>query len=123
AGASLVMVSSARYPRIDPANPAVFSPAVITGLLRTDMGYSGVVISDDVGVAEAVSDVPAGERATRFLAAGGDIVLTAQASTVPTMTSAINARVERDPGFAEQVQRSVGRVLALKEKMGLLHCT
>ena len=122
-GAGLVMVSSARYPKLDPVNQAVFSPAVITGLLRTAMGYSGVVISDDVGVAESVSHVPAGDRATRFLAAGGDIVLTAQASTVPAMTRAIQARADADPAFARQVQDSVGRVLALKEKMGLLRCT
>ncbi len=122
AGAGLVMVSSARYPKLDPANQAVFSPAVITGLLRTAMGYQGVVVTDDVGVAESVSSVPAADRATRFLAAGGDIVLTAQSSTVPAMASAITSRAAQDPPFAEQVQRSVARVLGLKERMGLLHC-
>ncbi len=122
AGAGLVMVSSARYPKLDPANQAVFSPAVITGLLRGAMGYQGVVISDDVGVAESVTGVPAGERATRFLASGGDVVLTAQPSTVSTMSSAITARARQDPTFAEQVHRSVSRVLALKDRMGLLHC-
>ena len=123
AGAGLVMVSSARYPKLDPANQAVFSPAIITGLLRTAMGYQGVVISDDIGVAESVSAVPPGERATRFLASGGDVVLTAQPSTVSAMTSAIQSRAAADPAFARQVHDSVVRVLALKEKMGLLHCT
>ena len=123
AGSGLVMVSSGRYPKIDPANQAVFSPAVITDLLRTAMDYHGVVVTDDVGVAEAVAAVPAGDRATRFLAAGGDIVLTAQPGLVSTMASAIASRAAADPAFAGQVQDSVVRVLALKEKMGLLHCT
>ena len=87
------------------------------------MGYRGVVVTDDVGVAQSVSGVPAGERATRFLAAGGDIVLTAQPALVPAMAAAIQSRAAADPAFAVQVQDSVVRVLALKEKMGLLHCT
>ncbi|MGZ4560727.1 MAG: glycoside hydrolase family 3 N-terminal domain-containing protein, partial [Mycobacteriaceae bacterium] len=75
AGAPLVMISSASYPRLDPNNQAMFSWRVITGLLRQRMRFAGVVISDDVGSAKAVAQVPVGERATRFVAAGGDIVL------------------------------------------------
>lgn len=122
AGARLVMVSSARYPRIDAANQAVFSPAIISGLLRGTMGYGGVVISDDVGVAAAVSSVPPGDRAVRFVAAGGDIVLTAAPSTVPVMTAALLAQSGRDAGFAQQVDASVRRVLVLKQGMGLTGC-
>ena len=122
AGARLVMVSSARYPRIDAANQAVFSPAIISGLLRGTMGYGGVVISDDVGVAAAVSSVPPGDRAVRFVAAGGDIVLTAAPSMVPVMTAALQAQSGRDAGFAQQVDASVRRVLVLKQGMGLTGC-
>ncbi|MGV1009815.1 MAG: glycoside hydrolase family 3 N-terminal domain-containing protein [Dermatophilaceae bacterium] len=123
AGAGLVMVSLARYPALDPANPAVFSPAVVDGLLRTTMGYRGVVITDDVGVAKAVTDVPAADRATRTIAAGGDLVLTAQPGLVGPMAAAIRSRAERDPAFAEKVRASTARVLALKGRMGLLHCS
>jgi len=91
AGAPLVMVSSARYARIDPANAAMFSRAVVTDLLRGRLGYRGVVITDDVGLARAVATVPVGQRATRFIAAGGDIVLTARPSQAPAMLAAIAA--------------------------------
>ena len=54
-GHPFVMMSSAVYSRIDPARPAAFSPTVITGLLRGDLGFDGVVVSDDLGAARQVS--------------------------------------------------------------------
>ena len=122
AGAQLVMVSSARYPKIDPTNQAVFSSSIISGLLRGTMGFGDVVITDDVGVAQAVAAVAPGDRAVRFVAAGGDIVLTAAPSTVPVMTAALQAQADRDPAFARKVDASVRRVLVLKQRMGLATC-
>ncbi|WP_141777690.1 glycoside hydrolase family 3 N-terminal domain-containing protein [Phycicoccus sp. SLBN-51] len=122
AGAPLVMVSSARYPRIDAENRAMFSKAVVTDLLRGRLGFDGVVITDDVGAAKAVAAVPVGERATRFIAAGGDIVLTANAGQAPTMRAAIQARMKASPAFVRQVDASVERVLALKVRLGLASC-
>ncbi len=122
AGAELVMVSSARYPQLDPDNQAVFSTAVITGLLRGQLGYGGVVITDDVGAAKAVAAVPPGDRAVRFVAAGGDIVLTANASLAPTMLTALATRAAQDPTFAQQLDAAARRVLALKQRMGLASC-
>ena len=118
----MVMVSSARYPTLDEANPAMFSRAVITDLLRGTLGFKGVVITDDVGAARAVAAVPAPDRAVRFLAAGGDIVLTANAGQIPGMLAAVKARAAADPAFAAGVETSVQRVLALKGRFGLVHC-
>ena len=73
----MVMVATATYPRIDPDNRAVFSRTVINGMVRGDLGFDGVVIADDLGAAAEVASVPAGRRAVRFVAAGGDIVITA----------------------------------------------
>ncbi len=122
AGAPVVMVSSARYPALDPDHRAMFSKAVITGLLRDRMGFEGVVITDDVGAAKAVAAVPVGERATRFLAAGGDIVLTADAGQAPTMLRAIARSRATSPAFAEQVDAAAARVLDLKADHGLVTC-
>ncbi len=122
AGAGMVMVSSARYPRIDAQSQAVFSRPIVTDLLRGRLGWKGVVVSDDVGAARAVSAVPVGERATRFVDAGGDIVLTASPGTAPVMASALTSRYAADSVFAAKVEASVGRVLALKQGLGLLPC-
>ena len=65
-----VMVSSATYARIDPGHQAAFSPVVLTDVLRGQLGFDVVIVTDDVGNAAAVRDVDAGERAVRFLGAG-----------------------------------------------------
>ena len=115
-----VMSSSAVYSRLDAADPAVFSSTVLTGLLRGRLGFDGVVITDDVGNARAVADVPAGERAVRFLAAGGTLVLTVDATIVPEMIDAVLGRSDGDPGFAAQVDAAVRTALLAKARAGLL---
>ena len=122
AGADLVMVSSALYPKLDPANRAAFSGPVVTGLLREKLGYDGVVISDDLGGALAVATIPSADRATQFVAAGGDIVLTGLPLTVPTMAGALRDRAQADAAFAAQVDAAATRVLELKAKRGLAAC-
>jgi beta-N-acetylhexosaminidase len=123
AGSDMVMVSTATYTKIDPSNRAVFSSTVIRGMLRGDLQYSGVVITDDVGAAAEVASVPAGDRATRFVAAGGDIVITAKASLTSVMVSALVRKAQQDKAFAALVQASVRRVLVLKQNHGLVSCS
>jgi beta-N-acetylhexosaminidase len=122
AGADLVMVSSALYPKLDPANRASFSRAILTGLLRERLGFDGVVISDDLGSARAVADVRPADRATLFVAAGGDVVLTGLPSTVPAMAGALRDKAAAEPAFAAQVDAAVTRVLDLKVRRGLATC-
>lgn len=119
AGAGLVMMSSATYPRLDPDNPAMFSPAILEGLLRERLGFDGVVITDDIN-AIAVRAVPVADRATRFLAAGGDILLTGDTPSAPRILAALTSAVETDPALAARVEAAVKRVLTLKAAMGLV---
>ena len=119
-GVPVVMMSSAVYTRIDGSRPAVFSPTAVTGLLRTSLGFKGVVMSDDLGNARAVAAWSPGDRAVRFIAAGGDEVLTVNASTIPAMVAAVKARAATDPTFRGKVAASVLRVLTAKAAEGLL---
>lgn len=119
-GHPFVMVSTAIYSRIDPADPAAFSPTVISGMLRGDLAFTGVVISDDLGNAAQVRAVTPGARATRFVAAGGDVVLTVNPATLPAMYQALYARAVADAGFRARVTESAGRVLLAKQQLGLL---
>lgn len=121
AGASSVMISSATFSRIDPDHQAVFSRKVITDVLRGDLGFDKVVIADDLGSAESVSGIPPGERAVEFLRAGGDLVINADPTLAQEMHSAIVEAMQDQP-FADGVQRSVARVLALKQSVGDVDC-
>jgi len=122
AGASMVMISTVTYTKIDPNNRAIFSPTVIQGMVRGDLGWHGVVITDDVGAAAEVASVPAGARATRFVAAGGDIVINAKAGLSATMVDALVAKARQDQSFAAKLASSVRRVLTLKQDQGLVNC-
>ena len=122
AGTSMVMISTVTYTKIDPKNRAVFSPTVIQGMVRGDLGWRGVVITDDVGSAAEVKSVPVGERATRFVAAGGDIVINAESGLTATMVSALVTKAQQDKSFAAKLTSSVRRVLTLKHDYGLVSC-
>jgi beta-N-acetylhexosaminidase len=115
-----LMMSSATYTQIDPSVPAVFSPVVVTDLLREQLGFDGVVISDDIGAAQAVQDVPVTERAVRYLEAGGTLMLTMDADLVTEMIDAVLARAESDPDFSATVDAAVRTALTAKARCGLL---
>ncbi len=123
AGAGLVMVSSARYPGLDATKTqAMFSKPIITTLLRGQLGFDGVVITDDIN-AKSVRSIPAAKRAVDYIAAGGDILLTGDPKSVPTMAKALADKARADEAFATQLESSVLRVIALKERMGLITCS
>jgi beta-N-acetylhexosaminidase len=115
-----VMVSSAVYARIDAANPAAFSSTVVTQVLRRQLGFDGVVISDDMGTAAAVAGISPANRAVRFFAAGGTLLLTVRPAIVPEMVDAVLARSAADPAFARQVDAAVRTALLAKARAGLL---
>ena len=118
AGAPVIMVSSATYSLIDPSAPAVFSSTIVTDMLRREMGFSGVVITDDVSAAVQVQDVSASDRAVRAIRAGCDIVLASADPTVAAdMVKALISTARSDPAFAARVDESATRVLNLKKSL------
>src|SRR5437588_5844972 len=61
-GVPFVMVALAPYTRIDPSHPAALSPIVIGRVLRGQLRFKGVLISDDLGATVAVKDIPRSEE-------------------------------------------------------------
>ena len=115
-----IMVSTVTYTRIDAHQPAVFSPSVI-GIVR-DLGFAGVVISDDLGSARSVAAVPAKQRAIRFVKAGGDVAITADPTLADEFVDGIVAAAKSSGAVATAVERSATRMLTLKVEQGLLPC-
>ena len=120
AGVPFVMMSTAIYSRIDPGTPAAFSRTIVTGMLRDDLGFRGLIISDDVGAARQVSNLSPGQRAVEFVQAGGDVVLTVVAGQARAMTSALLAKAAGDPSFKKKVDAAALLVLQTKQRAGLL---
>jgi len=119
ARAPFVMVSSATYPNIDPGQPACFSPSVLTAMLRGDLGFRGVVVSDDLAAASLQGTSPR-QRALRFLRAGGTMLLDTVPRQVTAMVHAIGGAVAAHPGFARTVKAAVMTDLIAKARAGLV---
>jgi beta-N-acetylhexosaminidase len=122
AGVPFVMVALATYTRIDPDHLAVFSPGIVTGLLRDRLHFTGVIISDDMGEAAAVASIAPGTRAIDFITAGGDMVTSQDVGPAVTMAEAVLRRAGNDAAFREAVTTAVLRILTAKAKYGLLAC-
>ena len=122
AGAPFVMVSLATYTAIDPDHQAVFSPTIIGTLLRQTLGFDGVVMSDDLGAAASVASMAPGDRATEFIAAGGDLMIVSGVDPAGQMAAAVLDRARSDSGFAAQVEAAALSVLQAKAAYGLLSC-
>lgn len=123
AGASSVMVSSGVFENLDPKNEGVFSSVIVTDFLRGELGFDKVVIADDLGAAVAVKDIPAAERGTRFIRAGGDLAINADPGLLGGMVADTLSAAETDAAFAAQVAESAARVLGMKASVGLLECS
>lgn len=122
AGIPTVMVALATYSRIDPGNLAGFSPVVMRDLLRGRLGFGGLIVSDDVGATVAVDDIAPGDRAIRFLAAGGDMIISKTVGPANAMATAVAARAATDAAFRARVDDAALRVIRAKAEFGLVRC-
>jgi len=116
---TMVMISLATYPGLDPAGPAVFSRAIVTDLLRGQLGWSGVVVSDSLSAA-AVRGVPLDQRAVQFVEAGGDIAILTSVEQAHSGLDGLVAAMAASPAFTAKVRAAALRVLTMKAAAGLL---
>lgn len=91
AGADAVMMAHVKYPAVAP-EPAGYSPRWIRDILRTDMGFRGVVFSDDIGMAAAFSAGGVKARIDLHLDAGCDVVLVCSPKLVEESLKAVEGR-------------------------------
>lgn len=119
AGVDVVMAGHLLVPALDPAQPATLSSRILGDLLRTQLGFRGVVMTDSLWMQGIRSRLPNdAEAALRTLRAGADILLMPPdlAGTVRRLVAAVHS------GQISQARldASVRRVLALKQRLGLL---
>ncbi|MCU1471998.1 glycoside hydrolase family 3 N-terminal domain-containing protein [Amnibacterium sp.] len=117
AGAGFVMMSSAEYSRIDPGVPALFSSRIVQGLLRGRLGFTGVVMSDDLGGAAAVDRWSSGQRAVKFVRAGGDLLLDIVPADLGPMHEALVREAAADPAFSAALTAAAERVVAARIRL------
>ena len=117
AGVPLVMVGHATYPAIDRSHIASQSRAVVDGLLRDELGFRGVVITDSTEAAAVLAVARPAEAAVRNVRAGVDIVLTTGRGSYIQVYRGLLAEARRDPAFRMRVRESAARVHALRRSL------
>ena len=110
-----IMVSHAMYPQIDPDHPASLSKAIITDWLRKDIGYNGVVVTDDMDMGALANHYTFGDMAVQSILAGSDILLVCheyehmQEAYNGLMKAVKDGRISK-----ERLDESVKRILLMK---------
>jgi beta-N-acetylhexosaminidase len=117
AGTEFVMAGHATYPALDGLHIASQSPAVIDGLLRRELGFDGVVMTDSLEAAavQAVGDVE--QAAVASAQAGVDVILTTGRGSYIRVYRALLARAKADRAFRAKVRTAAARVLAAQSSM------
>lgn len=115
AGVDLVLVAHISYPQLDPNHIATQSYAIISGLLRQQLGFSGVIMSDDFRMNALTSQTDVGDAAVTFINAGGDLIL---CGAVPekqrAIMDALTAAAEDGTLSEARIDESVYRILEKK---------
>ena len=110
-----IMVSHAMYPQIDADHPSSLSKALITDWLRKDMGYNGVVVTDDMDMGALAKHYTFGDMAVQSILAGSDILLVCheyehmQEAYNGLMKAVKDGRISK-----ERLDESVKRILLMK---------
>ena len=115
-----IMVSHAMYPQIDPDHPSSLSKTIITDWLRKDMGYNGVVVTDDMDMGALAKHYTFGDMAVQSILAGSDILLVCheyehmQEAYNSLMKAVKDGRISK-----ERLDESVKRILLMKMSRGM----
>ena len=116
AGSRTIMTSHLLLSQLDAENPATFSPRILQGLLRGELGFEGVIVTDalDMAGASGVHGIP--DAAVRALAAGCDLLCIGTDNTNDELTeivSAVEAAIAAGRLAAERVREAAARVRGL----------
>jgi beta-N-acetylhexosaminidase len=117
-GVDAIMTAHVAFPAFEPdaGVPATLSRAVLTGLLRDEMGYDGVVISDCLEMGAIADGIGVEEGAVGTLLAGADIVLISHTEARQhAAIDAVAAALASGRLSAERVEQALARVRRLKE--------
>ena len=118
AGVECVMTSHPVYPKLDPSGvPATFSRLIVEDYLRGQLGFRGVIVSDDLEMGAVTEWCPIGEAAVRTAAAGHDLLLVCHTEQAQRAAAGALADAYRDGRLPRHgLELAAARVRALRER-------
>lgn len=115
-----VMVGHILMTQLDPLLPASLSPAVVNGLLREELGFEGLVFTDDLTMGAIANTYGMGEAAVKAIEAGCDMALVCHGlDNVKAAYNALLFAVEDGTLTRQRLEESVRRILTVKEAYGV----
>ncbi len=118
AGVDAIMTAHIAVPAIAPPDvPATLSPAILTGLLRKDLGFKGLVVTDALEMGGIAKGFSSGEACVRALEAGADGLI--MPTDPDAAIKAVLAAEQSGRLTRARIQESVAKILSAKEKVGL----
>lgn len=116
-GAEVVMVAHILIPELDKNNPASMSKVVMTDVLRRQLSFTGVIITDDMTMGAIVEHFDIGKAAVESVKAGSDIILVGHGyDNVDKIQSALKSAIEKGEISQQRINESVERIIKLKRK-------
>jgi len=119
----LVMTSHVFNANLDPENPATLSPAILTGILRNELGFTGLIVSDDLDMGAIRANYNFAEILEKAVNAGVDLLCLSNngnsynPALAQTAIDTIYSLVKEGKIQAERIEESWARIMAVKRKL------
>ena len=111
----MIMVNAVKVTSIDANNPVSLSKPIITDWLRKELGFDGVVITDDIEVGAAVAGMSIEDYAVRTINAGSDMIIVCKhAKHIKDVHDALTQAVENGTISEARLDESVRRIMLMK---------
>ena len=119
-GADVVMVAHILLPKLDKTNPASMSKAIMTDLLRDQLSFNGVIITDDMTMGAITEHFDIGKAAVESVKAGSDIILVGHNyNNVVEIISSLKTAVQNGEISEQRLNESTERIIQLKRKYNI----
>jgi len=117
-----VMVTHEIVNAVDDSKPSSLSYKVVTGILRDELGFQGVIVTDSLTMEGITAYYPEAQAAALAIEAGSDLLMGAStANDVAAMINGIKQAINAGEISQQHIDDSVRRILMLKYQMGLIH--
>lgn len=112
-----IMVAHILYNKIDPKYPSTMSEKIMTGLLREELKYDGVIFTDDLTMGAILENYDIGEAAVKSIKAGSDVLVVCHGyDNVIKVFNSLKKSVQNGDLTEARINRSLARILSLKNK-------
>lgn len=116
-GVATLMSAHVVYEGLDPGTPATLSHRICTEILRGELGFGGVLFSDDLEMKALADRMSPAESAVGAIKAGCDVLLVCSSSAMRVeVVNALVHEAQRDPRFCERCVEAVERALAARRR-------